>query len=613
MKRTLILLAAVLTTALACQKTEEIGSLPAPANVVANLDGTTVDLSWDAVPGAISYVVRWNIEGDQVYDKSDLLTETTYKVEKLKDGTTYEFKVKAANNEAVSEFCEPVKVVIPKAEEPDMPTAATPEVSNVRAGLGWVNFTMGAFDGDCTYEVYDGNTLLSGAVLEKIKDNEDGTVEYSLGGLELNKDYSALKIKRMVADYLDSELAAFDAFKTGNIAALTRNPSARHIAFEWDDVAANANWTFNADIDPLTRTYKVEIATDEAFTNVVRSLYTVNNWTRDGNSKTGTFSANNWVGQSGTPAKGAKPYAVASTNLCVGQLEPATKYWVRIRTAAGESVDDLIEEGAKIEMNATCGKSVWSAPISITTEPAHVPAAGELLYQPFDDHAFSCDQINCAAGASPSGAKVGLGAADLDSEYAYPWKGEWGAFLPHTGARYDNLGVSKIGTFEGNGEDKLEKQVVYVMETDKIPSLKGWFCSKALYPQQGALKIGGSGVQINYLITPAFKTVADGTNVTISCTAGAAHASSTPAKLHIKIYRAATHTLEAVKTFDLPASAAIVNPDGSGNGYHNIVDMQPYSADAVLNAGDYISFEAETIKTPATNRLIIDNILVVKK
>ena len=41
--------------------------------------------------------------------------------------------------------------------------------------------------------------------------------------------------------------------------------------------------------------------------------------------------------------------------------------------------------------------------------------------------------------------------------------------------------------------------------------------------------------------------------------------------------------------------------------------MKTYSADAVLNKGDYVMFEAETIKTPATNRLMIDNILIKKK
>lgn len=610
MKRILYLIIAAAAVSVSCQKTDGPDTLAIPGNLTSSLDGTTVTLDWDAVPDAVSYIVHWNIEGEHAYSKSDLLSEPGYKVERLKTGTTYEFKVRAASNTASSRFTDVLKVVVPQPEEPDMPTAPAPVVSNIRPGLGWVNFTMGAYDGECTYEAYDGNAIIEGAVFEKISGGEDGSMEYSLGGLELDKNYNGLKIKRIAEGYLDSEFAALDAFRTGNIISLTRNPSARHIAFEWDDVAAGANWTFET-VDPLTRTYKVEIATDAEFSNVVRSLYTVNNWYRDSNAKTGTYSANNWVGQCGVPEKAAKPYANANTNLCVGQLEPGTTYWVRIRNAAGESVDDVAgEDGGKIDMNAATGRSAWSAAISVATQAAHTPAAGELLYQPFDDHAFSCDQINCAAGASPSG--VGISASSTDSEYSYPWTGEWGAFLPHTGARYDNLGASVTGPFEGNGETKLENLEVYRMNA-RIPSMNGWFCSKACYPQQGALKIGGSAGQKNYIITPAFTEVADGTEITISCSAGATHAASTPARLHICIYRAATHQIELVNTVALPASAYVLNPDGSGNGFHNIVEMKTYSADAVLNKGDYVMFEAETIKTPATNRLMIDNILIKKK
>lgn len=610
MKRVLYLIIAVMAV-LSCQKTEETGRLDCPAGFTAALDGTTVTLAWEAVPDAVSYIVYWNIEGEQSFSKSELLPSPGYVVEKVKTGVTYEFKVRAANNVAVSEFAG-LKVVVPKPDEPEMPTAETPEISNIRPGLGWVNFTMKSYDGECTYEVYEGTAKIEDAVLEKTaEDAEAGTGEYSLGGLELDRDYTALTIKRLVEGYLDSEPATFDAFKTGNITVLTRNPSPCHLAFEWDDVAGNANWTFDTDIDPATRTYKIELAKDAAFTDVVYSFYSVNNWARDKSSGLYTYHANNWVGQSGSATDAAKPYANANTNIVFSQLEPSTTYWVRVRNAAGESVADAIAgDGSQIEMKARNGKSVWSVPVSATTQPAHVSSSEELLFQGFDDHAIQCDHINNASGMSPAG--TGVSTSSTTSEYIYPWvKEDWGAFAPHSSVRYDNLGVSAEGAFPGNGETKLEGLAVYRMETDKIPSMKGWFCSKACYPCQGALKLGGSAGQKNYIVTPPFTELQTETQAVISCSAGAAHASSTPAKLHIRIYRAASKNVESVKTFDLPASAFVVSPNQDG--YHNVVDMQTYSADVTLAQGDYVMFVAETIKSPATNRLIIDNILIKKK
>lgn len=49
----------------------------------------------------------------------------------------------------------------------------------------------------------------------------------------------------------------------------------------------------------------------------------------------------------------------------------------------------------------------------------------------------------------------------------------------------------------------------------------------------------------------------------------------------------------------------------NNDGYHNVVDMKSYSADAVLQPGDYVLIGAE--KTSETNRLILDDILIVKK
>ena len=610
MKRiTNIILAAACILPLSCQKTEEMGTLPAPDGVKAVLsdDEKSIEVTWNPVEGAESYIVHYNVEASNAYMKSGLLEETSFSVADFDKGVTYEFKVRCASNTAVSEFSQVATVSVPKPDGSD-PSAYTPEISNVRPGLGWINFTMALPSVTCTYKCYDGETVLE-TVPELISEDEDaGTAEYSLPGLELGKTYQNLSIAAVVTGIGESDKASFGSVTTGSIEVLTRNPSPRHLAFEWDDVAGNLNWQYGI-ANTLSRTYLVELAKDAEFTDVVYSVYTLNDYSANSVSGSGlsgingAYCAVNWVGQSGTPTDPAKPYANASTNIAFGQLEPATTYYFRVRNAADEPAPAYFASETEVIMAAETGRSAWSATVTATTEPAHTATAGELLYQGFDDHAIQYDHINCASGVTIAGAAL--------TDYSYPWTGEWGVLAPSTGKRYDEIGASYTSTFSGNGESKLDGLAVYKFHEDIIPSMNGWHCAKACYPQQGALKMGGSGGQKNYIITPPFTDIEANTSVTVSCKAGAAHASSTPAKLHVKVYRNASKSLETLETIDLPASAYVMSPNADG--YHNIVDMKDYSVDAVLQPGDYVMFEAETIKSPATNRLVIDDILIVKK
>ncbi len=607
MKRIInIILAAVCILPLSCQKTEEMGILPAPDGVKAVLsdDEKSIEVTWNPVEGAESYIVHYNVEASNAYMKSGLLEETAFSLADFDKGVTYEFKVRCASNTAVSEFSQVATVSVPKPDGSD-PSAYTPEISNVRPGLGWINFTMTLPAVTCTYKCYDGETALE-AVPELISEDEDaGTAEYSLPGLELGKTYQNLSIAAVVTGIGESDKASFGSVTTGSIEVLTRNPSPRHLAFEWDDVAGNANWTFG-DIDVLTRTYLVELAKDAEFTDVIYSVYTIADYESYSVSGmegiTGSYCPMNWVGQSGTPSDAAKPYANANTNIVFGQLEPSTTYYFRVRNAAGENVPDYFGAAEPVTMNAATGRSTWSKVVPATTEPAHTAAAGELLYQGFDDHAIQFDHINCASGVATAGAGV--------TTYAYPWAGEWCVTPPSTGLRYDEIGASSTGTFSGNGASKLDGMAIYEFNNDIIPSMNGWYCAKACYPQQGAVKLGGSkNGEKHFLVTPPISGINENTAVTISCRAGAAHASSTPALLNIKIFRVATQTVETVKSIDLPASAYVMSPNNDG--YHNVVDMKSYSADAVLQPGDYVLIGAE--KTSETNRLILDDILIVKK
>ena len=71
---------------------------PAPANLAATPGATSVALRWDAVAGATTYRVAYRAAGTEAGDwttADDTLTDTTYTVETLTCGTSYEFRVSA--------------------------------------------------------------------------------------------------------------------------------------------------------------------------------------------------------------------------------------------------------------------------------------------------------------------------------------------------------------------------------------------------------------------------------------------------------------------------------------------------------------------------------------
>ena len=236
--------------------------------------------------------------------------------------------------------------------------------------------------------------------------------------------------------------------------------------------------------------------------------------------------------------------------------------------------------------------------------PIHSRRLGTSLginLMPNDGKICSFDCLYCEAGYNDQGA----GHAGISSREEVKDTLE----KKLSAMKAAGLGLDVI-TFSGNGESKLDGLAVYKFNEDIIPSMNGWHCAKACYPQQGAVKLGGSkNGEKHFLVTPPISGINENTAVTISCRAGAAHASSTPALLNIKIFRVATQTVETVKSIDLPASAYVMSPNNDG--YHNVVDMKSYSADAVLQPGDYVLIGAE--KTSETNRLILDDILIVKK
>ncbi|MCD8295463.1 MAG: fibronectin type III domain-containing protein [Clostridia bacterium] len=567
--------------------------LDTPTSVSAYQDeeAGAVVVSWAEVADAAYYVVYYNVAGDPSYSKSDRITSTEFDYTDYDFGTTYQFKVRAENGNTLSDFSSTVSCTTLTEEESP---AATPTVSNIRPGLGWININIAAPTIACTYEVYD-NGEPTNYGLELIKTNDsNGSFEYSISGLDLNTTYTTLQIIAVgEISGKASKPASLGTVTTLNMWQKTRNPSARHLSFEWDDAAAGLNWTFAAP-DVLTRTFQLQLATDENFQNIVYDMYTVNN-------TTGAYGQGTWIGSSSDGSSQTSPNAASNTNVCFSFLQPATTYYLRVRNIADLTISDYCSK--TLALAAANGTSAWSAVVSGTTEPAHEAVSGELMYQPFDDHGWNADHANDVCGLIP----VGTGTLDYTAD---EWTGNFGLLYPQTGTTYSGMSAAATGTF--NGEASYEGQTTYSFgDKEILPSMKGWYCSTNCVPTQGNVKIGQTkGTTNEYLITPAFDDIDDGTDVTISFDASAVHACSMESVIYVKIFRAATGTLDTdFYRQVLPGQPVEISPNN--NGFHIYVDFVNYSTTATLNQGDRIVFETNGESTYI--RCLLDNILVVKK
>ncbi|WP_273322502.1 fibronectin type III domain-containing protein [Vallitalea guaymasensis] len=116
-----------------------------PTNIQAIGKDQTVNLSWDSVLGADSYIVKRSTTQDGTYSTiaSDI-TSTTYEDTGLTNGTTYYYMVSAKNEAGESVYSSKISA-IPLNEPPASPTGLTVKNSDKSVNLTWSN-AEGAFN-----------------------------------------------------------------------------------------------------------------------------------------------------------------------------------------------------------------------------------------------------------------------------------------------------------------------------------------------------------------------------------------------------------------------------------------------------------------------------------
>ena len=545
--------------------------LQAPKNVVITPTDTTAKVTWDKVNSAEQYIVEYtnicDACGQPTWTALPATSETEATIEGLAFETEYSVRIKAIAGDVESVFCEPV----PFKTLAEIKKIATPEVAAV-PGFGWVWINVTNVLKAEGYEVYQNGTKLDAVLVSSSDTNTIYRVDANLG---LDADF-AFEVKGVAAGYEPSEPVAVSG-KTAKIWQNTDNVGPTTLSISWTDLIPGGTND--------KRAYAVQVATDEAMTNLVYDIYC-----RDGQGASGvtSFAATSWYGKSG----GSN--LTAPTGITVGQLQAATTYYFRIKTVA---LGDVKTNG--VSMNFPMGASEWSPVFSCKTEPAHVADAKEVIFQGFDDITMQMDFINYTAGTTP----LISSKKDVENPHNFVNAENWCVYPGTTSHLLGTWGYNEKAPFV-NGEEKYtaDSPGNYV-GTAKAGSLQGWHMSDSVSPHQGYIKIGAGSETYNYISTPVLDSsllAAEGTPCTFSFKACSV-VTDEPV-IGIEVGHAGNFT--EVKEIKLPVSCSSFT-DGSNYLYDG--KWTTYTADVTLAPGDNVIIRCKS------KRFLIDDIQIVVK
>ena len=543
--------------------------LAAPKNVVITPTDTTAKITWDKVNSAEEYVVEYTNTcdacGQPIWSALPKTAATEASLEGLAFDTEYSVRIKAVAGDIESVFCEPVTF----KTLPEIKKIATPTVAAV-PGFGWVWINVTNVLKATGYEVYQNGTLVP-AVL--VSSNDTNTVYRVDAGLPLDTDF-AFEVKGVAEGYEASEPVAVSG-KTAKLWQNTDNVGPTTLSVSWTDLIPGGSND--------ARAYAVQVATDEAMTNLVYDVLC-----RDGQANSVTsYAGTSWYGKKGGTN------ITAPTGITVGQLQPETTYYFRVKTVALGS-----EKSNGVSMNFPMGASEWSPVFSCKTEAKHVAAANEVIYQGFDDIHMQVDVINYTPGLTPLHAAK----AEVTNPWNYVTADYWCVYPATTSHLLATFGYAAKAPFI-DGAEKHTDEIANYVATEKAGSLAGWHMSDSVSPHQGYVKMGAGSEKYNYISTPALDSPllsAEGTPCIVSFKACAVVTDLPTATIE----HGSAGVYTEVATFELPR-ACVEYTDESNYVYDG--KWTTYTHELTLKPGDNVAIRCRN------KRFVIDDIQIVVK
>ena len=314
-------------------------------------------LTWNAVPGATSYKVYRATSKSGTYSLLGTVTTTSYTNTGAKEGTTYYYKVKAANGAGESAYSNVVSgkvVVTPK------PAAPVVKIGNSSTS-GKPMLTWNAVEGATSYRIYRSTAKGSG---------------YSLLGTTTATSYTNTGAKAGTTYYYrvkacnDAGLSPYSNIVSGKVKSVTPKPSAPVVRIGHSATSGKPMLTWNA-VSGAT-SYKVYRAT----------------------SQNGTYSLLGTVTATSYTNTGAKA---------------GTTYWYKVKAvnSAGESAYSNIVSGRATVTTLTMGHSASSGKPQLTWKAVSGAASYKVYRATAKNGAYSVINTTKALTYTNVGAALG--------------------------------------------------------------------------------------------------------------------------------------------------------------------------------------------------------------
>ena len=544
--------------------------LAAPKNIVVTPTDTTAEVVWDKVNSAEQYVVEYTNTcdacGQPIWTALPAQAETKATLEGFKFETEYSVRIKAIAGEVESPYSETVTF----KTLPEIKKIATPEASAV-PGFGWVWIKVANVLKATGYEVYKDGVKVDA---ELVSSSETESIYLVKANLGLDAAF-AYEVKGVAEGYEPSEPVKVEG-KTAKIWQNTDNVGPTTLSISWTDLIPGGSND--------KRAYAVQVATDEAMSNLIYDIYC-----RDGQGASGvtSFAATSWYG------KKDGSNLTAPTGITVGQLSAETTYYFRVRTVA---LGDVKSNG--VSMNFPLGASDWSPVVSFKTEAKHVAGAKEVIFQGFDDITMQMDFINYTAGTTP----LISDKKSVENPHNFVDAENWCVYPGTTSHLLATWGYAAKAPFI-DGAEKHTDEIENYVGTAKAGSLEGWHMSDSISPHQGYIKIGAGSEKYNYISTPALNSpllAAEGTLCTFSFKACAV-VTDLPT---VTIEHGSAGVYNEFHTIELPRGCKSYTDEKN---YEWDGTWTTYSVDVTLKPGDNVAIRCRS------KRFLIDDIQIVVK
>lgn len=410
---------------------------------------------------------------------------------------------------------------------------------------------------------------------------EPGISEYHVTGLPVGAT-SDIAVSALYANGKEA-LSVVKSVKTGAIVQLTKNLSPTSLSIYFEPCGS-----IKSNVDAA---YYIQLSKNADMSDLVYDQYIV-----DGKH---VYNGHPFVA---CPVSGKDR---AETRIALGNLEPNTTYYFRVRSDLESEVTFAGTHGSgekEFKLSSTNSyASEFSLPVPFTTSSPHEDAADEVLYEGFDSFSRLADFVNYAVGTETQNVIDTDGNkywtfASLRYNIAKTQIAHYNWSTNESDKKFDEIDLS------ANSEVAAFASATSYKVNATSPDIVGWYVSNNTWGYQGYLGMGAAD-KYGYIVTPALESsLLSSAPTSCSLSFKAVAAQDYDVVVQVSVYDAETCTWRKIGVVEIDKAGEINNFDYKWYDY-------VLNEELLLTQGDHVALST----TAASGLVFIDEIKITTK